>query len=468
MTNPYSTDVELDEIKRRSLPRRILNRLEVDRATFYGIATRYWKLVAGPVTALLIVKFFSEDVQGFFYAFSSVIVLQTFFELAFPTAIITHASHQWAKLEFGDDGGIIGDLDAKSRLIDLMQTSVKVFVWLAIGFGVFAACFGIWLFSDDPAAAFVQWKTPWLALVVLSTITFALVPFLAVLEGCDQVREVFKLQLAREVLGNFVVWGTMILGCNLWVPVFAMAVRLACEVLWLAWRYGVFFRELWHKPTAARLNWRQEVWPFQSRLILRGLLSYFNADVMQLVVFRLQGAAVGGQFGLTWTVVSAIRAACSAWLRSRQPRLGALVAQKNYAEMDRVFFRVSGIALGIMLIASVGFTATVMFLPWLGLGIETRLLSIWPTVLLGVGSWAALAMEFQWVYLHAHGKSPFLKLSMLGNILSGALIIGLGYRFGALGVAAAFAIMHMLVFLPMSSWGFVYLRQRWHGAEASP
>lgn len=465
MTNPYSTDAELGEVTRRSLPRRILNRLEVDRATFYGIATRYWKLIAGPVTALLIVRFFSEDVQGFFYAFSSVIILQTFFELAFPQAIITHASHQWGRLHFGDHREIEGDEDAKSRLADLMQTSVKVFVWLAFAFGVFAACFGVWLFSDDPAGADLNWKTPWLVLVVLSSITFALVPFLAILEGCDQVREVFKLQLAREVLGNLVVWGTMILGCNLWVPVFAMAVRLACEVIWLVWRYRNFFRDLFQPPTAARLDWRQEVWPFQSRLILRGLLSYFNADVMLLVVFRFQGAAVGGQFGLTWTVISAIRSACSAWLRSRQPRLGAMAARREFSEMDRVFFRVCSIALVIMAVAGTGFCVALIALPWLDLGIENRLLSIWPTVLLALGSWAALAMEFQWVYLHAHGKSPFLLISMLGNILSGVLIIGLGYFYGALGVAGAFTIMHVLVFLPMSSWGFVHLRRRWHSGE---
>jgi len=184
--------------------------------------------------------------------------------------------------------------------------------------------------------------------------------------------------------------------------------------------------------------------------------------VMLLVVFRAQNSAVAGQFGLTWTVLSAVRAACSAWVRSRVPRLGALASQKDYVEMDRIFFRVSSISLVIMVLISAMVGVVVAWMQWMQWSIADRLLGLLPTVLLAMGCWAALAMEFQWVYLHTHGKSPYLGLTLIGNLLSGVLIISLGFAYGVLGVCAAFAFMHMMVFLPMSTWGFVHLRRTWH------
>ena len=49
---------------KRSWLRRWLNRMEVDRAVFYAIATRAWQFIAGPISILMIVAFFTKELQG--------------------------------------------------------------------------------------------------------------------------------------------------------------------------------------------------------------------------------------------------------------------------------------------------------------------------------------------------------------------------------------------------------------------
>ena len=103
--------------RKRSWPRRLLNRIEVDRAVFYAVTARGWQFLAAPITVLLIAKFFSMDIQGFYYTFWSLVALQTLFEFSLQQVIINFASHEWQKLSLSDDGEIQGNPDAVSRLV---------------------------------------------------------------------------------------------------------------------------------------------------------------------------------------------------------------------------------------------------------------------------------------------------------------------------------------------------------------
>ena len=449
----------------RSWPRRALNRMEVDRATFYAVATRYWQFLSGPITLWLVVKYFSPEMQGFYVTFWSVIGLQMFFELAFPQTIVTMTSHLWSKLDLDEHRRLVGDKDSISRLTHLMRISTAVQAALAISFGVLAGLFGLWFFADDMAADQLVWRAPWLTLVGLSSCAFALIPFLAVLEGCDQVREIHKLNLVRGIAGSVVVWIAIPLGAALWIPALATAVRLICELGWMLGKYPRFFATFAFRPTGASIAWRKEIWPFQSKLMLKGLFNYFNADVMLPVLFRYQDSVVAGQFGLTWNILQSLRGACSSWVRTRTPRFGVLIAERNYQELDRIYFRVGKVAATLMALLGACFLSGIIGLDLIDFRYANRFLPALPTTLLIIGLWAALIIEFQWVYLHAHGKSPYLAISLVGCVTSGLVIWGMGIWFGAVGVSAAFLLMHAIIYLPLSTWGWIHLRRNWHHNE---
>lgn len=455
-----STDPESGP--KRSWPRRLLNRMEVDQAVFYAMSARYWQFLAGPVTLALVMRFFSPTEQGYYFTFWSVIGLQAFFEFAFPQTILTTASHQWGKLRRGERGEIVGDVDARSRLVHLFRTSVAVYAVLALVFGAFLSIGGFWFFSDSQGQDVPAWQMPWLTLVAFSAASFLFIPCLSILEGCDQVKAIYQLQLARAVLGNVVVWIGILLGYTLWLPAAAVAARLICEVVLVSWRYASFFQVFLSPPSAARLDWRGEIWPFQSRLMLKGFFNYLNSDLIVPVLFRYQNAVVAGQFGMTWSILMALRGVASAWVRTRAPKMGTLVAQRDYVELDRIFKRVSGIAIAAMITLSACVVLGLLVLPWLGTGYEVRFLGPVATAVLCVGLTASILIEFQWLYLHAHGQSPYVFVTIACCLTSGVLIWILGSVYGVPGVCLAYVVMHALVYLPLSTYAWINLRRRWH------
>ena len=85
------------------------------------MSARGWQFVAGPVTLWLIADYFSAEVRGYFYTFSSVLAIQLFFELGLHTILVNQVSHQWALLRLTDEGSVTGDSDSAARLASLIR-----------------------------------------------------------------------------------------------------------------------------------------------------------------------------------------------------------------------------------------------------------------------------------------------------------------------------------------------------------
>jgi hypothetical protein len=65
-----------------------LRRAEVDRSVVLSIVACGWQFLAAPVTLLLIARFMSPTMQGFYYTFASLLALQSFVELGFSSVIV--------------------------------------------------------------------------------------------------------------------------------------------------------------------------------------------------------------------------------------------------------------------------------------------------------------------------------------------------------------------------------------------
>ena len=455
-------DRSSEPAERRSWLRRLLNRAEVDRAVFYALAARIWQLLAGPVTLVLIAWYFTPQTQGYYYTFWSLIALQTFFELSFPQVIINFASHEWERLSFNDEGGVEGDAGALSRLSSLLRLSLVWYGAAAVLFVIVVTVAGLVFFSYGTFSDTVVWRAPWCTLVVLTAITFATIPCLALLEGCNQVKSVYKLQLVQAIAGNLVVWIAIPLGAGLWTLGLSVFVRLAAEVLLVAGPYRRFFRDMLQRRSGPAIHWRAEVWPFQWRLATKAVVTYFNTYFINLVVFGYHGEVVAGRFGMTWQILTSLNSACTAWVRTRAARFGMLVARQDYRELDRIFFRLTTIAVVALTIVSAAFCVFDIALYESGSRFATRLLSPGPTIVFAVGTTLALVSSCQWIYIHAHKKSPYLFLTVLGSLITGGLIWTLGRSHGALGAAVAYTSVMALYYLPLWTWVWHRCRTEWH------
>lgn len=460
-------DEQADPIERRSLLRRIINRLEIDRATFFALAVRAWQLFAGAITVVLIGKFFSPAVQGYYYTFAALMALQSFFELGFGIVVTNVASHEWANLRLNDAGEIEGDADSLSRLVSLGRLIFKWYAAAALLF-VLAVGFGGAAFLATNPAADIAWQWPWVAVVIAAGLLLWSLPFLSLLEGCHQVAVVNRYRLLQGMAASSAVWIAILAGGGLWAIAAATVARLIVELALLLGRYRRFFRPFLRRVQGETIRWREDVWPMQSRLAVSGVVNYFAFWLFTPVLFQYHSPELAGRMGMSWQLVIVLQMSALAWVQTRVPRFGELIARRDFAELDRVFFRVTAFSFGAVVTGAAALMGLVFALNLLEHPFAERLL---PPLPFGMFVAAIVLYHFpqcQAFYLRAHKREPLFVSSVISSLLTGGLVWFLGKQYGAIGAGAAFLGVTVLFVLPVQTWIWQYCRREWHAADSSP
>lgn len=450
---------------RQGILRRYLQRAEVEPAVVWGGLAAAWQFGSAPVTMLLIASGLSVVEQGFYYTFVSLIALQTYVELGLSVVVLNTASHEWARLRLTEEGTIAGDPRALSRLVSLARFALT---WYGVASCLFAGTVGMGghLFLAQQASLQVSWREPWWALVILTSLLLWALPFNALLEGCNQVTTIQKFRFSQAVLRTLSLWIALGVRGGLWAAVAAAAVGVLRDVYLLAFQYARFFKTLFGHRGGPSIDWKTEIWPMQWRLAVGGMVSYFLFQTFTPVMFHYHSAVVAGQMGMTMAVVFAVQGLASVWLQARVPRFGMLIADQNWGALDRLWWRTTGAAVAITVLASTGVWGLVYVLNALEVGLAQRLLPPGPTALLLLGAVFMATGYCQTAYLRAHRQEPIFMLSVVTSLLMGGLVWLLGSSFGPIGAAAAYLIVVAGISMPWETVIWLRCRAKWHGTPA--
>lgn len=444
--------------------KELLRRAQVTRATVYGIMGSGWGVVSGPVTAILIVVFFTPEVQGYYYTFTSVLALNIFFELGFSNIVKYFAGHEWAKLSLGQQGRIVGDADAYSRLVSLGRVTFRWYfmggIIVALGIGTAGYIF----FSRSPDVG-VTWVAPWFALSVLSGVNMALIPVWSLLEGCNQVSQVYFFRTVGAVLVTLATWAAMCLGAGLWTASISTTILLAWSAVFLLRRYRRFFQSFSSRPTGPCVNWWGEIWQVQWRTAVAYLAGYFTAYIFTPILFHFHGPVVAGQFGMSWALAGAVGGVATMWSTPRGPQFAVMIARKDYKTIDHILYRIMAVTLGILLAGGLAAWLLVYGLNMINHPFAARLLPPLPMALLLLGFVVALALHPTSVYLRAHKREPYMVISIVGGVITGLSSLILGRKFGAVGVTTAYLVSNLILF-PWDLAIFLRCRRKWHAITA--
>lgn len=447
--------------KPRALLQRLLSEAGVDRAVMFAVMARTCQAIAGPVTLLLIAHHFTPEIQGFYFTFGSLLALQSFAELGFYLVIINVASHEWARLNLDSAGRIVGDPAALSRLVSLGRL---IFKWYAVASTAFVAgvsLVGYLFFSQAPQAA-VNWQAPWFVLVALTGLMLWSLPFVSLLEGCNQVASVNQVRLKQVVLGNVALWTTIALGGGLWAGAAWAGASVLRDAYLLGIRYRRFFEPFFQLPAGPRTHWRSEIWPMQWRLAVAGLANYFTFSLFTPIMFAYHGAAVAGQMGMTWQVINALQAVALVWIGTKVPRFGMLIARKDYGVLDRLFFRTSVVSVGVIGCGAIAVLLGLYLLYAWDHPLAHRLLPPLPTALFLLAAVLMQIGQCAVAYLRAHKREPVAGLSVVSGLTIGVLVWLLGSRFGSLGAAMAYVTVVALLIVPYETVLWIRYRAAWH------
>jgi hypothetical protein len=437
----------------------VLLRLEIDQAILFGILARVWGLIAGTVTILLITSHFSPEVQGYYYTFNQLLALKVFAELGLSTVIIQFASHEWSGLSLNKNGYIVGRADSLSRLASLGQFAFRWYSIAGVITTIGLSLAGYIFFSTSPDIG-IDWIAPWLMLCLLTGLNLALAPFLAILEGCNQVRQVYFYQLVLAVLSNLAGWLSILSGANLWTAPIYSITGLIWEVFFLWIRYGKFFKSLLLAKTGSRIGWR-EIWPMQWRIAISWVSGYFIFSLFTPVMFQFQGPVMAGKMGMTLTLINALSAVSGTWLIAKAPRFGVLIAKQAYQQLDRLFLKATVVSTYVASFGGCFIFSCIYYLYSTHHPLSTRFLSPMPTALFLIALLLQHWISAMAVYLRAHKREPYMGLSVINGAATAISTLVLGRYFGALGMAAGYLGVTLIVFV-IAAIIFCRCRNIWH------
>lgn len=445
--------------RRRSLPRRILNRMEVDQAVFFSVSIRVWQILAGPVTWTLIIHYFSIEVQDFFYAFTSLISLQAIVEMGMSIVVMNIVSHEWAKLKIDSDGVLRGDESALSRVVSLGRLLFKWYFVVGLLFAIGVGSVGYYLLAQRGSEE-VHWVLPWFILVFLTSFSLWVLPFTAILEGCEQIATINKFRVVQAVTGNLAVWLMIYLGGGIWAAVTVGAVKLFWDLYPVLVHYRHFFKPFWKNPTGPIIHWLSEIWPLQWRIGLQSILQAVSSSSFVLVLFHYQAEGVSGRMGMTWSALMALNWGAISWLVARVPMFGKYVATNQFEKLDKVFLRLFLISGALRMLVGYTFVAVIYFLNVQGYEtITSRVIAPLPLLLFVTAVILDHIPGSLNIYARAHKKEPYLIHNMIFHSLVILLVWFLGKsEYGVMGEATAY--LGIMVFFTVPAWILVWKTKR--------
>lgn len=441
-----------------------------DRAVGYGVLARVWSVFAGPATMVIIAARFSREQQGFYYTFSSLLALQTFFELGLLYVIAQFASHEFVQLRWGAQGRIEGDSVPRERFIELLCKSVKWFGMASILMIVFLVPAGLYFFGDaqynQPDFA---WRIPWTLAVIGTGLNLLVTPFFAMIMGSGEVVMVNYRELIGGIAGSVISW--MVMGAHGGLyAVFAVTFgniiiswsylfRQKPELLKLAWQgisTSVFLKE-----KRGAISWREEIWPMQWRMAVSSGAAYFIFQLFNPILFHYHGSVVAGQMGMTLAAANALLGICLTLQIAKSPDFGKLIAVRNWKNLDREFIRVLFRSVTLASIGAIAGWYIIWFLQK-NYPVGQRFIpASHAALLLGAVCVQTVNSAFA-IYLRAHKKEPLMTITVLVSIFQGVLTWFLGMRYSTLGVTLGYFLVSLIFIFPSFFLIWKRCRAEWH------
>jgi len=439
----------------------LLKFLEIDRAISYSVLLKLWQSIAGLIGIFFITQYFSPTVQGFYYTFASLVALQTFVELGLYIVITATASHEWAKLSLSEDGFIKGDLDSLSRLVSLGRFVFKWYGVAALIFFIFAGFGGYW-FLGLKSTPEVNWQLPWLTHVMFSSVLLWCMPFLFLLEGCDQVAKVAKFKLWQTFASNIFFWVVIVTKSSLWAATALSMISVIFCIFYLLVIKRNFFRPFFAEAVSNSISWRREIFPMQWRLGLQGLMNYFGFALFTPVMFYFHGPVVAGRMGMTQQILSSLSLITLVWVTSKTPNFGILIAKREFKMLDIKWRKATLISLSLTLFGVIFLFIFLLLLYEINWTSVDRLLQPLSFLMLAVGGIFAAAVQCIAVYLRAHKKEVLMFPGTITSLLMAVMALSIGASYGTVGITASYLAVMSCVMFPMTLYIWQKSRREWH------
>ncbi len=425
----------------------LLRYFAIDDAVAFSLANNIWGVVSFPVTIYLVTTYFSRDVQGYYYTFSSLLLLQTVLELGFSTVLVQFISHEWSRLHMTESGEVGGDPRAAARLFSVFRLGMRWYAALAVAFSAIVGPAGL-VFLLRHGSPEVDLARPWWLLCSSVSVSLLLIPLRSLLEGSNRIDRSQRIQTLSGIVSGVGGWVAIYHGAGLYALAVINSLYWATSLLMLLPTTRAFLRIGRTHPLDARVSWRREFWPQQWRIGVSWTSGYLMFASFVPFIYLFHGPAAAGLMGTTLSVYNTVNSFSMSWAYVKGPAMGILAAKGDFRGLRSLV----GTTLRRCISAAVLFSAAALSVVALvkhfripqaerfaGLGSIT--LFLLGAIVLQVSHVETQAIRFQ-------KKEPFVKVSIVSAVLVTLFNVLLGRRFGITGIGAGFAAVMAFYLIP--------------------
>lgn len=442
--------------------------LGINEAVLYSLILRSWQLLTAPITLFLITRFFSPEQQGFYYTFNSLLLLQIFFEMGLSFVLIQFSSHEFSKLSWKKFGGIQGGRRLR-RFKDILGESMRWYSLLALLFFVFLVPTGFcFLASKSSPNLGFYWRLPW-SIAVLSTALILLsTPLIGLIEGSGRVKEVSLVRLGQSISSISIAWIVIALGGGLLNAAAIASVNAIFVWTWLITKnpslVRLSFRGILKRRSfkTTEFSWRKEIWPMQWRIAISWISGYFINQLFVPILFYYHGPEIAGKMGMTLSLANMLPIIGQAWISTKAPFMGTLVAKGKLAEFDKAFFTLLKQSTVVVLLGGCMLAILPFFLG--DISIFERVLPPQQIAVLALSSVITHLVNCLAQYLRSFKKEPMMGVSIVGAVLISSLSWFFGKKFSSEGIVVSALTVNLFFGLPSALWLWLKYKKIW-GAQ---
>jgi O-antigen/teichoic acid export membrane protein len=449
-----------------ALTRKAAAKIGIDKAIAYTVLGRVIQAGGGVATLFFIARFLTKAQQGYLYTFSSLLAIQVFFELGLNTIIVQFVAHEKAHLEWKDGGVLEGERYNLSRLSSLLHFFSKWFLIISGCVFVVLSIIGFIFFSKyNNNQHNYNWIIPWLILVLGTSSSLMISPYLAFLEGLGKVKEIAKARMAQQITGTLASIALLVSNFGLYVTGVTDLLTITCLLYFLLnSKYLKMFKGLWREKGEWKIDYLKEVFPFQWKIALSWISGYFIFQLFNPVTFATQGAVAAGQMGMTLSALGGVAAIAMSWNNTKIPLFSNLISRKEYKELDRIFFKTTLQSLLIIGLGLVTLIGLVYFLQSNNYPLGKRFLPLMPIIYLSITTFINQFVFSAAVYLRCHKAEPLLVYSVVIAVIYGSAMLLFSNLYGVTGLSLSNCLVTVLFSMPWVAYIFNKKRVEWHQA----
>lgn len=440
--------------------KKLLRKIGVDGAVFYSVLARGFQAFSGFISIFLVSKNLSIEEQGFYYTFTSILALQIFFEMGLNGIITQYVAHEAAFLKWSE-GKLQGKEEHLSRLSSLLRFCIKWYSIAAVILFFVLQILGYFFFKKFNSNPDINWKIPWIIMVLSTSIAFMINPLMSFVQGLGMVKRIEKLRFLQQVSNTIILWFGLLIGAKLYSGAICSALSLSLVVVIMINQFKPMFRTIWSSLKGHWINYKKEIFPYQWKISISWVSGYFIFQIFNPILFATQGAEVAGKMGITLAVLNGVLALSTSWINTKVPLFSGMIARKNYVDLDRVFNKTFVQSTVVNASGLTMFIGIIVVFKVFGLQIADRFLTHIPLACMAGSFLLSHIVGCFGVYLRCHKKEPYLALSISCGVLCLLSAIILGKNYGLVGMTVGY----FLINISISFWAYlIFLKKKyeWH------